>query len=263
MILLLKVDLNCDMGESFGIYKLGQDEEMMKHITSANIACGFHAGDPLTMRHTVKLALKHNVAIGAHPSLPDKAGFGRRKMDISAEEIYGLVLYQIGALQAFAVAEGSKLSHVKPHGALYIMANESNSIAEAIAEAAYRIDSDIYLVGQSNSKLVKAGARAGLRTLNEVFADRNYEKDGSLTPRSHEQALIVQSKFSTERMIRMVQENKVESRTGEEISMKADTICVHGDSPDALEHIVQLAQGMKNAGIEITHPSNEFIKTIL
>lgn len=256
---MLKVDLNCDVGESFGIYKLGQDEELMKYITSANIACGFHAGDPLTMRHTVKLALKHNVAIGAHPSLPDKGGFGRRYMNIDPEEIYGLVLYQIGALQAFAVAEGARLRHVKPHGALYLMANQSTAVAEAIAEAAFRIDEDIYLVGQSNSKLVKAGARAGLRTLNEVFADRNYEKDGTLTPRTHEQALIVQSKYSTERVIRMIQENKVESRTGEDIDMKADTICVHGDSPDALAHVIQLSKGLKEAGIEITHPSNELL----
>lgn len=252
---MYKVDLNCDMGESFGIYSFGQDEELMKYITSTNIACSFHAGDPLTMRKTVKLALKYNVAIGAHPGLPDRHGFGRRKMDISAEEIYGLVLYQMGALQAFAVAEGSRIQHVKPHGALYHMANESTDIAEAIAEAAYRVDPDMFVVGQSNSKLIKAGARAGMRTLNEVFADRNYEKDGTLTPRSHEQAFIVQSKFSSERMIRMVKEHKVESRTGEDIQMRVDTICVHGDSPDALQHVIELSQALKESDIEITHPS--------
>lgn len=252
---MYKVDLNCDMGESFGIYTFGQDEELMKYITSTNIACGFHAGDPLTMRKTVKLALKYDVAIGAHPGLPDRHGFGRRMMDIPAEEIYGLVLYQMGALQAFAVAEGSRIKHVKPHGALYHMANESTDIAEAIAEAAYRIDPDMYVVGQSNSKLIKAGARAGMRTLNEVFADRNYEKNGALTPRSHEQALIVQSKFSSERMIRMVKEHKVESRTGEDIPMRADTICVHGDSPDALQHVIELSQALKAAGVDIAHPS--------
>ena len=252
---LYKVDLNCDMGENFGIYNLGQDEELMKYITSTNIACGYHAGDPMTMRKTVKLALQYGVAIGAHPGLPDMAGFGRRIMDISAEEIYGLVLYQIGALQAFAKAEGTSITHVKPHGALYQMANQNTAIAEAIAEAVYRIDGDVYLVGQSSSKLVKAGARVGLRTLNEVFADRNYEKDGSLTPRSHEQALIVQSKYSTERVIRMVLEHKVESRTGEEMNMRADTICVHGDSPDALEHVIQLSQALAEAEIEVVHPS--------
>jgi len=243
------------MGENFGIYNLGQDEELMKYITSTNIACGYHAGDPMTMRKTVKLALQYGVAIGAHPGLPDMAGFGRRIMDISAEEIYGLVLYQIGALQAFAKAEGTSITHVKPHGALYQMANQNTAIAEAIAEAVYRIDGDVYLVGQSSSKLVKAGARVGLRTLNEVFADRNYEKDGSLTPRSHEQALIVQSKYSTERVIRMVLEHKVESRTGEEMNMRADTICVHGDSPDALEHVIQLSQALAEAEIEVVHPS--------
>lgn len=252
---MYKVDLNCDMGENFGIYNLGQDEELMKYITSTNIACGYHAGDPMTMRKTVKLALQYGVAIGAHPGLPDMAGFGRRIMDISAEEIYGLVLYQIGALQAFAKAEGTSITHVKPHGALYQMANQNTAIAEAIAEAVYRIDGDVYLVGQSSSKLVKAGARVGLRTLNEVFADRNYEKDGSLTPRSHEQALIVQSKYSTERVIRMVLEHKVESRTGEEMNMRADTICVHGDSPDALEHVIQLSQALAEAEIEVVHPS--------
>ncbi|URN95118.1 MAG: LamB/YcsF family protein [Candidatus Pristimantibacillus lignocellulolyticus] len=251
---MYKVDLNCDMGENFGIYNLGQDEELMKYITSTNIACGYHAGDPMTMRKTVKLALQYGVAIGAHPGLPDMAGFGRRIMDISAEEIYGLVLYQIGALQAFAKAEGTSITHVKPHGALYQMANQNTAIAEAIAEAVYRIDGDVYLVGQSSSKLVKAGARAGLRTLNEVFADRNYEKDGSLTPRSHEQALIVQSKYAAERVIRMVLEHKVESRTGEEMNMRADTICVHGDSPDALEHVIQLSQALSEAGIEVVHP---------
>ncbi|MCR8660138.1 LamB/YcsF family protein [Paenibacillus endoradicis] len=251
---MYKVDLNCDMGENFGIYNLGQDEELMKYITSTNIACGYHAGDPMTMRKTVKLALQYGVAIGAHPGLPDMAGFGRRIMDISAEEIYGLVLYQIGALQAFAKAEGTSITHVKPHGALYQMANQNTAIAEAIAEAVYRIDGDVYLVGQSSSKLVKAGARAGLRTLNEVFADRNYEMDGSLTPRSHEQALILQSKYSTERVIRMVREHKVESRTGEEMNMRADTICVHGDSPDALEHVIQLSQALLEAGIEVVHP---------
>ncbi|HIW32776.1 MAG TPA: LamB/YcsF family protein [Candidatus Paenibacillus intestinavium] len=251
---MYKVDLNCDMGENFGIYNLGQDEELMKYITSTNIACGYHAGDPMTMRKTVKLALQYGVAIGAHPGLPDMAGFGRRVMDISAEEIYGLVLYQIGALQAFAKAEGTSITHVKPHGALYQMANRSTDIAEAIAEAVYRIGDDVYLVGQSNSKLVKAGARAGLRTLHEVFADRNYEKDGSLTPRSHEQALIVQSKYSTERVIRMVREHKVDSRTGEEMNMRADTICVHGDSPDALEHVIQLSQALSEAEIEVVHP---------
>lgn len=255
---MYKVDLNCDMGESFGIYNLGHDEEMMKYITSANIACGFHAGDPLTMRKTIKLALQHGVAIGAHPSLPDKQGFGRRRMDINAEEIYGLVLYQLGALQAFAQAEGATLSHVKPHGALYHMANENRAIAEAIAEAAFRIDEDILLVGQSSSELVKAGARIGLRTFNEVFADRNYEKDSSLTPRSHEQALIVHSQYSCERMIQLIKEHKVEARTGEIINIKADTICIHGDSPDALEHAIQLSQALQEAGIEIAAPQFSF-----
>lgn len=253
-----KIDLNCDMGESFGIYTLGQDEELMKYITSANIACGFHAGDPQTMRKTIKLALKHNVAIGAHPSLPDKQGFGRRKMDIDAEEIYGLVLYQLGALQAFAKAEGAAIAHVKPHGALYHMANENRLIAEAIAEAAFRIDEDILLVGQSNSELIKAGARIGLRTINEVFADRNYEKDGTLTPRSHEQALIVHSKYSCERIVKLILEQRVEARTGEMINLRGDTVCIHGDSPDALEHVKDLTTALQEAGIQISAPKFAF-----
>jgi len=251
---LNRVDVNCDMGESYGVYSVGQDEEMMKYISSANIACGYHAGDPMTMRKTVKLALKHGVAIGAHPGLPDLAGFGRRIMDIKAEEIYGMVLYQIGALQAFAEAEGASISHVKPHGALYHMANQSTDIAEAIAEAVYRIHGDVYLVGQSNSKLIRAGARVGLRTLHEVFADRNYEEDGSLTPRTHEQATIVHSRFSVERVIRMIQEYKVEARTGADISVKADTICIHGDHPQALQHVIELTTSLTEAGIQITHP---------
>lgn len=253
-----KIDINCDMGESFGVYKLGKDEQLMKYITSANIACGFHAGDPHTMRKTIKLALQHNVAIGAHPSLPDKQGFGRRIMDIDAEEIYGLVLYQLGALQAFAKAEGATLKHVKPHGALYHMANNDTLIAEAIAEAAFRVDEDILLVGQAHSKLVKAGARIGLRTVNEVFADRNYEKDGSLTPRSHEQALIVHSKYSCERIIKLIREHQVEARTGEMVTMRADTICIHGDSPDALEHATELTAALKEAGIQISAPQFTF-----
>lgn len=242
------------MGESLGIYKLGQDEELMKYISSTNIACGYHAGDPMTMRKTVKLAVMHGVAIGAHPGLPDIAGFGRRVMDINAEEIYGLVLYQIGALQAFAEAEGASISHVKPHGALYHMANQSTAIAEAIAEAVFRIHGDVYLVGQSNSKLIRAGARVGLRTMHEVFADRNYEDDGTLTPRSHEQASIVHSRFSVERVIRMIKEHKVESRTGVDIAIKADTICIHGDHPQALEHVIALTESLTEAGIQISHP---------
>ena len=251
---MYKVDLNCDMGESFGIYKLGQDEELMKYITSANIACGFHAGDPLTMRKTIKLALQHQVAIGAHPSLPDKQGFGRRRMDINAEEIYGLVLYQLGALQAFAKAEGAHLTHVKPHGALYHMANDNRAIAEAIAEAAFRVDEDILLYGQASSELIKAGARIGLRTIHEVFADRNYEQDGSLTPRTHDQALIVHSKYSCERIIKMIKEHRVETRTNEIIDMRADTVCIHGDSPDALAHAIELRTALEEAGIEVVAP---------
>lgn len=177
------VDINCDMGESFGSYKLGRDEEILDYVTSANIACGFHAGDPSTMKRTVQMALEKNVGIGAHPGVQDLVGFGRREINLSPEEAYDIVVYQIGALYAFVKSEGGKIQHVKPHGALFNMAAKDAQLAEAIAEAVYKVDPEMILFGLAGSELVKAGKKIGLRTANEVFSDRTYQQDGSLTSR--------------------------------------------------------------------------------
>ena len=178
-----RIDMNCDLGESFGAYTIGNDAAILPFVTSANIACGFHAGDPGVMRKTVRLALDCHVALGAHPGLCDLQGFGRRKMDISPQEAYDLVLYQIGALYAFIRAEGAVMQHVKPHGALYNMAAKDSKLAEAIAEAVYKVEPELILFGLSGSELIRAAKKTGLQTAEEVFADRSYQADGTLTPR--------------------------------------------------------------------------------
>ena len=246
------VDLNCDMGESFGVYELGQDVEMMNVITSANIACGFHAGDPRTMRATVRAALQKGVAIGAHPGLPDLVGFGRREMKITPQEADDLVTYQIGALDAFVKSEGGTLRHVKPHGALYNMAARNQDLAIAIAEAVLRFDSELILVGQSGSRLLEAGQSVGLRTASEVFADRSYESDGSLTPRSHDAAVITEVDRSIDQVMGMLQTGRVRSRQGTDVSVVADTICIHGDSHHALEFARRIREALNNAAISVT-----------
>ena len=185
-----RIDLNCDMGEGFGAWTMGDDAALLDHVTSANIACGFHAGDPGTIHRTVKLALEKGVAVGAHPSLPDLQGFGRRTMNVSAQEAYDLVVYQVGALAGFATACGGKLSHVKAHGALYNMAAKDAKLAQAIAQAVKDFDARLVLFGLAGSELVRAGEQAGLKTANEVFADRTYQADGSLTPRTQPDAMI-------------------------------------------------------------------------
>ncbi|SFG03111.1 LamB/YcsF family protein [Pontibacter chinhatensis] len=230
----LTVDLNCDMGESFGTWHMGNDSELLTYVSSANIACGFHAGDPATMKKTVRLALEKGVAIGAHPGLPDLVGFGRREMAVSAEEVYDMVVYQAGALMGFAKAEGAALHHVKPHGALYNMAAANATLAEAIAEAVARLDEQLILYGLAGSELVKAGEKYGLRTASEVFADRTYQADGTLTPRRQSDALITNPEQAIRQVLRMVKEGKVQSQQGAEVSIKADTICIHGDGPHAL-----------------------------
>lgn len=248
-----KVDLNCDMGESFGPYTLGNDRVILDYISSANIACGFHAGDPATMRETVKLALEKNVGIGAHPGLQDLAGFGRRHMAVTPQEVYDLVIYQIGALYGFVKAEGGKLQHVKAHGGLYNMAVTDAKLAEAIAEAVYKIDPELVLFGLSGSEIVKAGERIGLRTANEVFSDRTYQPNGTLTPRSQPNALITDPDAAIEQVIRMVKENKVATTQGTDTSLKADTICIHGDGKTAKEFAMHISSSLKEAGIDIQH----------
>lgn len=243
------VDLNCDMGESFGVYDLGYDAELLDHVTSANIACGYHAGDPGTMRATVRLALEKNVAIGAHPGLPDLIGFGRRDMKISPQDAHDIVTYQIGALQAFVQSEGGILRHVKPHGALYNMAARDSALAMAIADAVFRINPELILFGLSGSCLMEAGHRRGLRTASEVFADRSYESDGTLTPRTCEGSLIASAERSIQQVIEVLQTGKVETRQGTRIDIQADTICLHGDGPSAVEFARRIRAELDQSGI--------------
>lgn len=247
----MKVDLNCDLGESFGAYHLGNDEEILQFVTSANIACGFHAGDPKTMKKTVKLALQNEVAIGAHPGLPDLLGFGRRNMNITPQEAYEMVMYQIGALYGFVKAEGGKMQHVKPHGALYNMAAVNPELSKAIAEAIYDLNPELILFGLSGSELIKQAAAIGLRTANEVFADRTYQEDGTLTPRSSKGALIIEDEKAIAQAVRMVTEKKVHTLQEKEIIIKADTICIHGDGSNALSFAESIHKALQKAEITI------------
>ncbi|WP_338472209.1 5-oxoprolinase subunit PxpA [Niallia sp. XMNu-256] len=253
---MYKIDLNCDMGESFGTYQLGNDEEILNFITSANIACGFHAGDPTTMRKTVRMALEKNVAIGAHPGLPDLAGFGRRNMQITPDEAYDLVLYQIGALSGFVKADGGKLQHVKPHGALYNMAAKDYQLSLSIAKAVYHIDPELILFGLAGSELIKAGEEVGLRCANEVFADRTYQKDGTLTPRTNSNALINKLEEAVHQVITMIKEGKVYSQQGIDIPINADTICIHGDGQHALEFAKHLVSSLLSEKIIVVKAEN-------
>jgi UPF0271 protein len=245
----LAVDLNCDLGESFGTYRIGNDAEMLEVVTSANIACGFHAGDPTVMRKTVQLAFEKNVAIGAHPGLPDLVGFGRRVMEVSAAEAYDMVVYQVGALAAFVQAEGGVLHHVKPHGALYNMAAVNKALAEAIAEAIYKVAPRAVVYGLAGSELIKAGERLGLATANEVFADRTYQQDGTLTSRRLPNALLSNQTEAVQQVLRMVKEGKVRSQQGVDISILADTICIHGDGPHALAFARHIREALTGEGI--------------
>jgi 5-oxoprolinase (ATP-hydrolysing) subunit A len=248
---VLSVDLNCDLGESYGLFKIGNDKEVMKHITSANIACGYHAGDHNIMMESVKMAKAHGVRIGAHPGYPDLHGFGRREMKMSGEEVYNLTVYQIGALAAVAKSCGTKVVHVKPHGALYNMAAKEKTIADAIASAVADVDPTIVLYSLAGSSLVKAGREKGLQVAQEVFADRTYQPDGSLTPRSQTNAIIHDPDLAIRRVIRMVQTGRVEAVDGTDIEIKADTICIHGDEPQALDFALLLKEELKAEGIHV------------
>lgn len=245
------IDINCDMGESFGNYQMGSDEAILGYITSANIACGFHAGDPSTMKKTVRLALERNVGIGAHPGFQDLVGFGRREMQVSPEEVYDLVIYQIGALNAFVRSEGGKLQHVKPHGALFNMAAIDAKLSEAVAEAVYKVDPELILFGLSGSELVKEGAKIGLRTASEVFSDRTYQQDGSLTSRRTFGSVIENSDEAIAQVVRMVKEKKVQTRQGADIEIIAQTVCIHGDGTSALRFAEQINQALRKENIEI------------
>ncbi len=245
------IDLNCDMGEGFGAWKMGDDALLLDYVTSANIACGFHAGDPGTIHRTVKLALDKGVAVGAHPSLPDLQGFGRRRMNVSAAEVYDMVLYQIGALAGFTTACGGKLAHVKPHGALYNMAAKDGKLAQAIARAVRDFDAGLVLFGLAGSELIHAGAQAGLKIANEVFADRSYQADGSLTPRAQPDAIIHDVDAAITRVRRMVDEGRVRSQQGGDIPVQPDTLCIHGDEPNAVEFAKRIRQALDADGVRV------------
>jgi UPF0271 protein len=246
----LVVDLNCDIGESFGPYQVGNDEAVLEVVTSASIACGFHAGDPGTMRRTVRLARARQVAIGAHPGLPDRVAFGRRSWDLSPQEAYEMVVYQIGALWGFVRAEGGKLQHVKPHGALYNMAAQQAPLAAAIAQAVHQVDPQLILFAPPGSELASAGQSLGLRVAREAFADRTYEPDGTLTPRTLKSAMITDADQVVRQVLDIVRSGTVTTRQGAR-SLPADTICIHGDHPDAANFARRIRDAFEQAGVQL------------
>ena len=251
-----KIDFNSDMGESFGMYKMGLDEEVIKYITSANIACGFHAGDSSWMHRTVRLAEEHGVAVGAHPSFPDLSGFGRRNMDVTPEEAKNDVVYQIGALQGFTKAK--KLQHVKPHGAMYNQAVNDEALARAICEAVLEVDEEMILVALAGSPWVIIAQDMGLRVAREVFADRALNPDGTLVARSQPGAVIHDIEEVVERSLTMVTEGRATAATGEQIEVQAESLCLHGDTPGALEMARALKEGLTAAGVEIV-PAGQLV----
>lgn len=244
-----RIDFNCDMGESFGTYKLGQDEEIIKYITSANIACGFHAGDPNWMRHTVQLAEQHGVAIGAHPGFPDLLGFGRRDMAVSPGDAKNDIIYQIGALTAFTSAK--KLQHVKPHGAMYNMAVRNEALARAVCEAVLAVDPDMILIARAGSRWADIARELGLRVAMEAFADRAVNADGTLVPRSRPGSVIEDIQEVVKRSVRMVTQGKVTAITGEEISLAADTLCLHSDTPNSIHLASSIRSALEAEGVQI------------
>ena len=242
-----RIDLNCDMGESFGMYKLGLDEEVIKHISSASIACGFHAGDPMWMRHTVRLAEEHGVAVGAHPSYPDLAGFGRRDLAVTPDEARADLVYQIGALQAFTA--GKRLQHVKPHGAMYNRAVHDEDLARAICQAVLDADPEMVVLALAGSRWAEIAQDMGLRVAREVFADRALNADGTLVSRSIDGAVLHDVDEVVERSVAMVTEGKATAVTGEEIEVRADSLCIHGDTPEAVEMAAALNRELGAAGV--------------
>jgi UPF0271 protein len=247
----MRIDLNSDVGETFGPWRMGNDVDLMPSVTSANVACGFHAGDPSTMRDTVKLAKQHGVAIGAHPGFPDLVGFGRRELKATPGEVEDLVLYQVAAIAGVAAAEGLRLQHVKAHGALYNMACRDRALAEAIARAVASLDRDLILFGLPNSELLRAGVAAGLRVAAEGFADRAYEVDGSLASRLKSGSVIHDPATVVARALKMVKEGAVVALDGSTINVEPETICVHGDTEGAARLAVEIRRGLEHAGVRV------------
>lgn len=248
------IDLNCDMGESLGRYTLGNDDEVIKYISSANVACGFHAGDPNVMDHTVRIAKEYGVGVGAHPGFPDLVGFGRRNMDIPRNDLMNLIIYQIGALDIFCKKYGVKMQHVKPHGNLNNMADSDEQLAINIIDAIQSVNPDLPVFVKPNSQLHKVAERKGLPFKLEIFADRAYHKDFSLVSRKEEGAVLSDPEFVADRIIQIVTEGKVKTITGEEIEVQGETICVHGDTPAALDMIKIIKKRLEEAGIEVKSP---------
>ncbi|KIH70257.1 MULTISPECIES: LamB/YcsF family protein [Salinicoccus] len=246
------VDLNADLGESYGNYTIGNDEEIIPLISSANVACGFHAADPSVMLETVQMIRESgSTGVGAHPGFPDLMGFGRRYMDMSMAEVRSMMFYQLGALDGFCRVEGVLMNHVKPHGALYNATFKDAELARTIAEAVKDYNPELKLMGLSNQNLVRAGEEAGLEVRHEVFADRAYEDDGTLVSRKKEGAMVTDTKQAVDRVVRMVKEGKVESINGRDIDIKADSICVHGDGPKALEFVKEIRSALGKEDITI------------
>jgi UPF0271 protein len=248
-----KIDLNCDMGESYGAWKMGEDAAVMPYISSANIACGFHGGDPATIRKTVRLAVDHGVAIGAHPSLPDLQGFGRRVMKISAQDMYDLVVYQAGAVEAFARAAGAKLHHVKCHGALYNMAANDEALSDAMAQAAKDLGG-VRLYVLSNSVMMKIAKTKGVPVSGEVFADRGYSDDGTLAPRDKPGGMIEDASQAVKQALAMIEDGYVASLSGKPIPVAADTMCLHGDQPGAVTFAKELRRVFSDRNISVVAP---------
>ncbi|WP_258084858.1 LamB/YcsF family protein [Thermococcus thermotolerans] len=255
----MKVDLNSDLGESFGRYKLGLDEEVMNYITSVNVATGWHAGDPLVMRKTVRLAREKGVAVGAHPGYPDLLSFGRRYMKLSPEEARNYILYQIGALYAFTSAEGIELQHVKPHGALYNALVNEEELARAVIEGIADFDKKLIFVTLSGSRPAEMAEEMGIKVAHEVFADRAYNPDGTLVPRSKPGAVIHDKEEIAERVVSMVKDGGVRAINGEWIELRVDTICVHGDNPKAVEIAAHIRKVLEEEGVKVA-PMREVVR---
>ncbi|MDO4987695.1 MAG: 5-oxoprolinase subunit PxpA [Synergistes sp.] len=248
---MYKIDLNSDLGESFGAYKMGNDTAVMDSVTSANIACGFHAGDPLVLNKTIRACIAKNVAMGAHPGYPDLVGFGRRNMNCTPDEEYADCLYQIGAAKAFCEANGVKLQHVKPHGAMYNQAAKNPVLAEAIAQAVKDLHGDIILLGLANSEFEKAAAKVGVPFAAEAFADRAYMPDGNLVPRSQPGAVIHDAALAAARVVRMATEGVVEAIDGTVINFRPHSVCLHGDTPEAVQMAAAVRQALAEAKVDV------------
>jgi UPF0271 protein len=246
-----RIDLNSDVGESFGAWSIGDDQRLIPIVTSVNVACGFHAGDPLTIQRTVATAVAHGVAVGAHPGYPDLVGFGRRDIDMTPDELEAALVYQIGAVVAFARAAGSDLRHVKPHGALYNRAAREPALAATIARAVRAVSTELVLVGLAGSELVRAGEEAGLRVASEAFADRAYEPDGALRSRRLPGAILATPEAAAEQAVRIARDGVVATADAGTIAVHADTLCIHGDTPGAVDVARAVREALERAGVRV------------